>query len=459
VRRRPLLAAGLATPLLTLGSCRAGGPTGAPPRTPAAARSRPGPWPELRGQLTAQQVVDSVGVNVHLAFTDTTYGRYDTLVRPRLLESGIRHVRDLVLTEGVDGDSTYYQRIRDLAGQGIGFTLLADLPNEDGPGTDPRRLAEVQEWCGGSVEAFEGINEPGQRGIPQWPVRTRAAQAAMAEVVRSTPSLAGVRLIAPSMVTREQAESLGQVAPWSDLANVHPYPGDARPETRGDGPDGEGGLPYARRQIGQRVAPGRPVVSTENGYATSPVEGQDTRADAGLSERAAGVYIPRMLLHHVSVGVVRTYLYELLSQADAPQDPEANFGLVRYDGSPTPAFRAVASLLALLRAEDGSGRRLSASDDPEVSWTVAGETADLVEVPIRVTPGHFLLALWREVDVWDREADVDLPLLPATVRASSSGFRLEGVVQQEVDGAFVERAASTQDVAVDGRVTLLRFRR
>jgi len=42
----------------------------------------------------AHAFVDFVGVNTHLGYSDTTYGDYEGILKPRLLELGVRHIRD-----------------------------------------------------------------------------------------------------------------------------------------------------------------------------------------------------------------------------------------------------------------------------------------------------------------------------------------------------------------------------
>ena len=42
----------------------------------------------------ADPFVDFVGVNTHLGYSDTTYGGYEGILKPRLLELGVRHIRD-----------------------------------------------------------------------------------------------------------------------------------------------------------------------------------------------------------------------------------------------------------------------------------------------------------------------------------------------------------------------------
>ncbi|HMV50398.1 MAG TPA: hypothetical protein PKD31_21840, partial [Blastocatellia bacterium] len=42
----------------------------------------------------ADEFLDSIGVNVHLHYNDTAYKEYERIIKPRLRESGIRHLRD-----------------------------------------------------------------------------------------------------------------------------------------------------------------------------------------------------------------------------------------------------------------------------------------------------------------------------------------------------------------------------
>ena len=42
----------------------------------------------------ADGFVDFVGVNTHLGYYDTTYRDYESILKPRLLELGVRHIRD-----------------------------------------------------------------------------------------------------------------------------------------------------------------------------------------------------------------------------------------------------------------------------------------------------------------------------------------------------------------------------
>lgn len=42
----------------------------------------------------ADDFVDFIGVNTHLGYNDTTYRDSDGIIEPRLLQLGVRHIRD-----------------------------------------------------------------------------------------------------------------------------------------------------------------------------------------------------------------------------------------------------------------------------------------------------------------------------------------------------------------------------
>ena len=51
--------------------------------------------PDYEFAKMADSFVDSIGVNTHLGYTDTNYGlKWESAIKPRLVESGIRHIRD-----------------------------------------------------------------------------------------------------------------------------------------------------------------------------------------------------------------------------------------------------------------------------------------------------------------------------------------------------------------------------
>ncbi|MEK7080196.1 MAG: hypothetical protein AAB901_02805, partial [Patescibacteria group bacterium] len=42
----------------------------------------------------ASDFIDTIGVNIHVGYTDTVYGNFAGIIKPRLLELGVSNVRD-----------------------------------------------------------------------------------------------------------------------------------------------------------------------------------------------------------------------------------------------------------------------------------------------------------------------------------------------------------------------------
>ena len=86
--------------------------------------------------------------------------------------------------------------------------------------------------------------------------------------------------------------------------------------------------------LAQMVGVNEPVVSTETGYASG----------MGLSDAIIGRYELRILFESLRLGIVRTFLYELID------DPSSlNYGLLTGSFSPRPAYTAIQNVLSLLK--------------------------------------------------------------------------------------------------------------
>jgi len=378
-----------------------------------------------RRPLAADDLVDSAGINVHLHYQDTSYARFDDVVRPRLQELGIRHLRDAAYTTpGAEPESFFFDRVRALVSDGrdFQFTVYAD---PDGT-TDFTRLGGIVEASDDGVLAFEGLNEPDLADNPAWPEVTRAVQEDLEGAVSSLGPGAP-QVVLPSVVTLEAAAALGDVAGFGDVANLHSYYAGRQPETAGFDASGYGSLPWYRRSISDVTGPGLPVVSTETGYYTAPA------GEFWVPSEAKATYLPRLLVYHFVNGVDRTYLYELLDPFDDPDDPQDDFGLVEYDGTPKPAFYAVRDLLALL-----------ADPGPEFVPTRlrldVRAPEDIGQVVLQKRDGRTYLVLWNTGPVWDpigREAIevVDEPVSFAV----PDGYAVSRVVRLADDGPAADQ--------------------
>ncbi len=91
----------------------------------------------------------------------------------------------------------------------------------------------------------------------------------------------------------------------------------------------------------KKVSGDRPIVATETGWHNAVNDANASQK--GVSEEVSSKYIPRLFLEYFKRGVTRTFLYELMDER-AKSDMENNFGLIRADGTPKPAFYALKNL-------------------------------------------------------------------------------------------------------------------
>ncbi|HWC27478.1 MAG TPA: hypothetical protein VG474_12900, partial [Solirubrobacteraceae bacterium] len=163
------------------GACGPAGRGFERPCPPAAA-----PRPRARTRpMDARAFVDTIGVNTHLFYLDTSYGNYE-MVKRRLLELGVRHIRD-----GFDPahNQGFFDRVNDLAAAGIRSTLIACRVERPGvPWTT--YVTDAKRRVRSALDALEGVNEPdlvaaGQR---DWP---RSARACQHEIYRQARGSAG----------------------------------------------------------------------------------------------------------------------------------------------------------------------------------------------------------------------------------------------------------------------------
>jgi hypothetical protein len=346
--------------------------------------------PRLRsGALSAEALIDSIGVVVHFNYVGTAYERQPEVLS-RLRELGVQNIRDAMPSRGEPLEAG----LRAARQQGIRATLATG-----DPGRDPASaVADSVAVMGHDIAAFEGPNELDNSGDPAWPATLRSFMPALEDAVRERAP--GVPLIGPSFIN---PASRSQVPPdLPGLLNGHPYPGGKPPESViGD----------AVREL-ERSAPKRGMVFTETGYHNALAASSD---HPPVSEDAAAVYLPRLLVTAFGAGVRRTFIYQLADEVPDPAlgDPEQQFGLLRSDLSPKPAFTAVQTVIAALRASPGE----RSGGEPAWNLSVRG-SGEVQHLTLVRRDGSRLIALWRPVSVWDRDARRPLQPSPLSVEVS-----------------------------------------
>ncbi len=346
------------------------------------------PQPFVAAQ-SARAFGDSVGVNTHIGWSDTpAYSDYDA-VQARLRELGVRYVRDGLCPTCEE----WISRLQRLGAAGIRSNIIAtDLVS--GSPRIQQNLAVIKSRLRDAVVSVEAPNEPDQQGDSQWIAKTRAYQQQIWTSVKGDPALSHLTVLGPALANPSSPAALGDLSAFLDRGNSHPYPGGGTPLHNIDDV----------RRLANVTSGGKQIVATEAGYHSDL---GSTSGHYGTSERAIGIYTPRLALEGFRAGFERTYIYQLADPWTNVSGFENKFGLLRPDLTPKPAFLALRNLL---RAVDGDSAPVAAPGGVRLGLQSA--PPDLRQLLLRSADGSYALVLWREVSVWDRVAAVDLSPAP-----------------------------------------------
>ena len=229
----------------------------------------------------ADAFVDYVGVNTHLGYSDTTYGDYEGILKPRLLELGVRHIRDGTF------NSEVLRKYLDLGKHGIRLLFI----------TDSKRAVERAQKLGRMLYAIEAENEPDGRG-GDWAARTRAEQQRLHEAIKGDPATKDLPVVVSSLANlRDSPGKLGDMSAYLDFGNMHPYAAGHPPSQHwGWGLSMERAIAEAHKVSGNK-----PILVTECGYHNR-VENQ---GHPGVTELAEAKYLPRLLFVYCNRGMTK----------------------------------------------------------------------------------------------------------------------------------------------------------
>ena len=142
-----------------------------------------------------------------------------------------------------------------------------------------------------------------ETGVSGWVAKLRSFQNRIFSKVNANRSLRSVPVLAPSLRTATNERLLGNLSRHLDLGAVHAYPYGHLPETLADD--------YVREAA---VTSGsKPIVVTETGMSNAS-GALRRRYGLAYSERAAGIYTPRLVMEYFRLGVRRTFLYQPLNE-------------------------------------------------------------------------------------------------------------------------------------------------
>jgi len=375
--------------------------------------------------IPSQAFVDSIGVNVHMSYTNTPYARAKPVL-DALGNIGIRNVRD-----GLVARSTrQHTALRSFATNGIGVNLVMGDPRHR-EGSLEQLMGVLSRDLRGAVTSVEGPNEYDTSGDPTWVGHLRSYQQALYERMKSDRSRAAIPVLGPAP-TIGWAPAVGDLSPWMDAGSFHYYP-------EGQDPLNSFGqvLASARSMSGAK-----PLIATETGYH----DALNSSTQVATSPRAIASYVPRVFLDYFKQGIRRTYLYELIDEwPNANHDySEAAYGLLRNDLTPKPAATALKNLIGLLQS--GTGAR---STPGTVSYNLSGDTVGLEHLLLQRPDGRFVLMLWQNATSYDARSGQDLAIRPLGVGvAFSSAVEDVAVTLPSRSSGPVARLASARTLSL-----------
>ncbi|MFZ0784691.1 MAG: hypothetical protein WBC67_16865 [Candidatus Acidiferrales bacterium] len=338
----------------------------------------------------ADSFVDSIGVNVHMTYGNTTYGDI-AAVEKMLVTLGVRHVRDGGKYYPSDpgyneNEFACYGRVASL---GIGFDLILDFAG----GTDPNPMtsavmADLQSLATSNnvtIDSFEGPNEIDIGGDQNWIVDTQSfMQSVYSSNVdafgNSRKPVLGPTLAGPPV----DWTLLGNMTAYEDAGNIHPYANTQYPSYN-----------FAADLANeQKVSGSQKIYVTEAGWSNAM---NATDNSPNVSEDVAGRYMGRLFLETMLRGWPRTYVYELVDEtADSGlTHTQDHYGLFRSDYSAKPAATTIANMIAVM-----SDKGYTTMATSTLSYSLSTPSPAVHHLLFEKHDGSYWLALWQEVSGW-----------------------------------------------------------
>lgn len=327
----------------------------------------------------SNQAADAVGVNTHLNYANTVYyTHYADIIKPRLAELGIKHIRDHF------GDSVVNNRYAELAHK---FDIKLLALNNDG-GND---LAAVRDEVirlnainpeKPVVEMIEAANERDNGWKQDWD-RLCTYLKNFNKIFKADINTASLPLVGASFAnTRNSAVEFGKFCvdaqATMDLGNLHAYSG-LFPESPFAGGWGIS-FPQAVKNY-RAIAGNKPIIETESGYKMS--EGID--GHPAVSQHTAAKYVPRLVLERLRAGVKKVYFYQLINN-------DEDFGLLNKDGSPRPQFTSLKNFISIM-ADSSADYKTQ-----KISYTLSGNLDNISQMMFQKSDGRYLLVIWQGIN-------------------------------------------------------------
>ena len=369
-------------------------PTPLPPPPP------PPPPPPSGEVMAADDFVSRIGVNTHFAFTwAPDYDNY-TQVVAAMKAANIRLAREHVYYEpGHPNDAERHAVFRHMVANGIRLSCIADDRFVGMNPPTPAKINYINTNSNNACVYFEGQNEPDLRSGWSTSMITNYQQALFNAVNGS--GRPEVPVVGPSIVRKANAQTIGTAFnAYTDKGNMHPYHQDNYPCLCTDDMS-------ARIAAVQGLTPSKPILATEYGWSTEAGESWSK-----VNENVASKYSLRGLFWGLmEADFERLIFYEMVSEASKGTTNEANFGLLRSDLSPKPAYTSLKRLTTLLAEPDAP-----AFTPQPLTYTLSGSTANIKAYVLQKASGTHYLVLYQNTPSWNPSTNAEILNPPVSVR-------------------------------------------
>lgn len=333
----------------------------------------------MTNAIRTSDFINSIGVNTHLRYTDSTYSNAANVVND-LRYLGINNIRDNAMNTGFNAQiMAAYNYV---AYKGVKFDLFDQ-------GALPSTMTALDQFAQLHPTAIRSIEGPNE--VNNFPVTYNgltgtagaiAFQNALYADVKADPNLAGV----PVYNFTDNIAASGS----SDALNIHPY--------ASNGAQPMGAIQSNISQLAPNHTSG--LVITEAGYSTA-------NTTNGVDQITQAKETLNLLMDSIKSGSSMTYLYQLMDGYSDPSGTnlEDHFGLFDASNNPKLAATAIHNLTTIL---GDTGSTSSTFKTGSLNYSIAGMNADGNSLLMEKSNGAFDLVVWEEPKIWNSATSTDV---------------------------------------------------
>lgn len=343
----------------------------------------------------ADRFVDSMGIDVHMEYTQTPYKNY-AAINLKLQSLGMRHFRD----EINDTDPSFVEELNHIGKLGYSLCgLIAGGNDYPPPGSRLEASAVVPmiHSLQPTIDAVEGPNEPDNKSFlydgVEYPQGAINESEDLWNIVKGSSEIGALPVLVMSEGNAQDFTQLAAITPppidYATYGNMHAYQGGGV----GDNLLANWYIRYSRDLTGRD-----PLWTTEMGYHNN-TKYLSNGEQQGVSQRASAIYLPIAFLSGFDRGVLRTFSYELVDEVNDANltsgSGDGHYGLLNYNLTPKPAYTALKNLVSLIR-EPGREEFKPGS----LTVTFSGAPNTMRYTLLQKSTGTYYLALWNDISVY-----------------------------------------------------------